>query len=197
MSRDIRFLRAKQARRDCYSKNLECHAPQEVLSVVYFLRKLSSIKDYPLHISSQNLQLLLSKRLDMIIVRLVSKRPNTVIIRLVSKSPDTVVVQLASKSLDTVVVQLASKRPDAVIAWLVSKSPDTVVVRPTSKYPDTVVIRLASKSPETVVVQLTFSRNGCCPVGIFDKHGSCLINVFKFIKMRKMSSHITNKVYMY
>ena len=51
-SRDNQVFRTKQGKRDHCSQNVECHAPQELLSIVCSLRNLLSIKDYLLHISS-------------------------------------------------------------------------------------------------------------------------------------------------
>ena len=78
-----------------------------------------------------------------------------------------------------------------------SKSSDVVAFQLGSKSPDTIVVRLASKSLDTVAIQLVSYRHGYYPTRVLNKQCYLRLTFLNFIKIRKVSQKITNKVYVW
>ena len=82
-----------------------------------------------------------------------------------------------------------------VAVRLASKSLDAIAVRLASKSPDTVVVRVASNSPDMVAIRLVSSRHDCYLAEVLNKKCYLWLTFSNFIKIRKGSPEITNKVY--
>ena len=80
------------------------------------------------------------------------------------------------------------------VVQLAPKSPYAVIVRMASKSPYTIVVWLASNSLDTVVIQLVSSRHDCYPVEVLNIQCYLWLTFSNFIKTRKGSLEITNKV---
>ena len=78
---------------------------------------------------------------------------------------------------------------------MTSKSPDMVAAQLASKSLDMVVISMASNNPDTVSVRQVCSRHGYYLAGVLNKKCYLWLTFSNFIKIRKGSPEITNKVY--